>query len=241
MQEEYQKLTDAQTQELSNDDILYRAEKLLEGHSDIRDELRKRYSKLYVDEFQDTTGLQTRIIKILAQESGTQPDSDTLASDKLLVVGDPKQSIYRFTGAEISVYEGFDSLLNNAPDENAQSVVLDTNFRSNKSIVDWVNGSFKTLMPGNYTDMETDWIVKDPNALHGVFRYETAEKYNRAADVDAVTGLVKNLIGNNYYLEEPDRKSDGTFGTPQLRRIKYSDIMIICKTTTHMSDFVKCI
>ncbi len=242
MQEEYRKKTDADTKELSNDDILYRAEKLLNDHSEIRDNLRKKYSKLYVDEFQDTTGLQTRIIKMLAQKPGTEPDSDALAPDKLLVVGDPKQSIYRFTGAEISVYEGFDALLDKAPDDNSMSVTLDTNFRSNKAIVDWVNDSFSRLMANQksgYKPMETDWTVSDPKAISGVFGYDCPDKYNREADVDAVAELVKKLVEGECYLEEPDRKKDGTFGTPKLRRINYSDIMIICKTTTHMSDFVK--
>ena len=238
MQKKYQEKLDAETQVLSNDDILYRAEKLLAEHTEIRDEVRDRYSKIYVDEFQDTTGLQTRIIKMLAQGRGTKPDDDTLASDKLLVVGDPKQSIYRFTGAEIAVYNDFDSILDKAPDTNAKSVSLDENFRSNKEIVDWVNDSFSKLIPG-YSPMTTDWSVTDPKALHGVFRYQGSEKYDKASDVEAVAKLVKDLVEGENYLEEPDRRPDGTFGTPTLRRVRYSDIMIISKNTMHMSDYVK--
>ncbi len=52
--------------------------------------------------------------------------------------------------------------------------------------------------------------------------------------------LVKDLVDNPHcFIEVPDRKEDGSFGDPKLRKIKYSDIMIICKVTTNIKDYVK--
>lgn len=246
MQREYQKELDKETLVLSNDDILYRAEKLLSMHPDILDKIRNKYGKIYVDEFQDTTGLQTRIVKMIAEKAGTDPEKENLEVGKLLVVGDPKQSIYRFTGAEKAVYDAVDHMMDKLPDIEAQSVSLDTNFRSNESIVNWVNQSFRTLMPGSYTDMETDWKVTEQNALFGVFQYcpdlktdATGKEisYNRETDVEEVTSLVQRLVGKEYcFVQERDGNGEGS---SRLRKIQYSDIMIICKNTTHMSDFVK--
>lgn len=231
MQKEYQKQIDAETLVLSNDDILYRAEMLLTKHPDILDKLRERYTKIYVDEFQDTTGLQTRIIKLLTENA--------LSEDKLLVVGDPKQSIYRFTGAEKAVYDEMDGLLSALPNSLAESVTLDSNFRSNSDIVNWVNKSFRQLIPG-YTDMDTDWSVSEKNAMHGVYKYGQTTSYSKDEDVEAVTELVKKIVGqSNIFIEECVRNKDGSLGTSYLRMIEYSDIMIICKNTTNMVNYVE--
>lgn len=247
MQREYQKKIDGETQVLSNDDILYRAKKLLTDHPEVLEKLKKRYTKIYVDEFQDTTGLQTGIIKLLAGARENDLSGKVFAEDKLLVVGDPKQSIYRFTGAEKAVYDAMDQLMRELPDESAESVSLDTNFRSNKTVVDWVNQSFSRLMGSEYSPMDTDWVITEQNALHGVYRYDrpvsgndTTATYSVGSDVEAVCSLVKKLVGNKKcFIEKSVRKADGTFGTPILASIQYSDIMIICKNTTNMSDYVE--
>lgn len=248
MQREYQKQIDAETRVLSNDDILYRAEKLLTEHPEVLDKLRKRYSKIYVDEFQDTTGLQTGIIKLLSGVCGDEISEDVFAGDRLLVVGDPKQSIYRFTGAEKAVYDAMDRWMRELPDTVAESVSLDTNFRSVKTVVDWVNQSFGRLMAGEYSSMDTDWVATEQNSLHGVYRYVpgnsgaggTSDVYGKENDVEAVCDLVKRLVGKTQcFIEKSVRMPDGTFGTPRLTSIQYSDIMIICKNTTHMADYVE--
>lgn len=247
MQKEYQKQIDAETLVLSNDDILYRAEKLLLEHGDILDKLREKYTKIYVDEFQDTTDLQTRIIKLLSEKSGADLTNIDFSQDKLLVVGDAKQSIYRFTGAEKSVYDDVDQLMNSLPNTLAESVNLESNFRSNSVIVDWVNKSYDGSATGSpaglmkdYTAMSTDWVVSNANALHGVYRYgDPAVACKRDEDVENVVNLVETLVNNpKYFVERVTRSQDGSSTTPVLNTIQYSDIMIICKNTTHMESYV---
>jgi len=241
MRKEYQKMIDSETLFLSNDDILYRADRLFSEHEDILNELRQTYSKIYVDEFQDTTGLQARIVKMLSEKPNTDPDDNDLADDKLIVVGDPKQSIYRFTGAEKTVYDETDSLMRTLPDAIAESVSLDTNFRSNDAIVNWVNERFRLLMGSDYSTMNPDKTTITSSALQGVYKYvSTVENYKKAEDVEAVISLIEELVSNDHcFIEEAVRKPDGSFDPPILRRIEYSDIMILTKKTTKIDNYVK--
>jgi len=241
VKDDYQAEIDSKTTELSNDDILFRAQRLLTSSMDILDKYRMKYSKIYVDEFQDTTRLQANLITMLAEVPGTKPEEHRLQSDKLVVVGDPKQSIYRFTGAEIDVYNSVDSLMNNLPDAEAQSKTLDYNFRSNESIVSWVNAVFPKLMPvdpisgaSTYSHMETDWTISDSRVPHGVFYYDY-EKEDSFNDFTAVANLILRMVGHEYCCAE---EYDNNTKARTYRPLQYSDFMIITKVATNMSSFV---
>lgn len=233
---EYQKMIDANTSELSNDEILYRAEQLLCKNPYVLNRLRERYSKIYVDEFQDTTGLQSRIIELLTSPVESDLDSLQLQPDKLIVVGDPKQSIYRFTGAEKAVFDQFHNKMSSV--QGSEAVELKENFRSNWDIVEWVNASFGKLMGKEYTPMTADWKMKEQESLHGVYFYgldNANDYYSDAEDVDAVVSLVKELTGADcFFLEERMGKEDCI-----LRQIRYSDFMIITRNTTRMSEYAQ--
>lgn len=237
IQKAYQERIENEAQFISNDDILYRSKKLLLDpcHISILDELRNRYTKIYLDEFQDTTPSQTAIMKMLASKPGT-PAADSISdftpdADKLFVVGDPKQSIYRFTGAEKNIFNGIYNAFEKMPDSETQSVELNLNFRSNTDIVKWVNDSFKNWSP-KY--MVTDWTVSAPNTLHGVFRYAVPnDDLSKFDDVSAVINLIDRLVGKPYCLIENDRNSKKT------RPIRYSDITVIFKTMSNMNKYIK--
>ncbi len=247
MRKAYQEYVDEKTNELSNDEILYRSQKLLTEHRDILEKYRKRYSKIYVDEFQDTTALQANIIKMLAEEVGSDPDDFNLQDDKLIVVGDPKQSIYRFTGAEVSVYNEFDKAMDDAPSTSAEAVKLDENFRSNSTIVNWVNEKFRDRIDG-YSDMHSSWDVKATESLFGIFNYipERDEKEVKLIpnEIDQVVDLVQRLVGDDhYYLEKRVKKADtdgNLIDSTELHKIQYKDIMIITKWGINITNYVEC-
>jgi ATP-dependent helicase/nuclease subunit A len=77
-----------------------RTRNLLKNHADVRAELKQRWRYVMVDEFQDTNELQWEIISWIA---GSGPDKP-LDQDRLFVVGDPQQSIYRFRHADVGVF-----------------------------------------------------------------------------------------------------------------------------------------
>lgn len=87
-------------------DLLVRARDLIRGDADVRAEFQARFTHVFVDEFQDTDPIQTEILMLLASDD---PEVWTWQfvrpkPGKLFVVGDPKQSIYRFRRADVSIY-----------------------------------------------------------------------------------------------------------------------------------------
>ena len=128
------------------DDLLRGARDLLALHPDVRRELKNRFGAVLVDEFQDTDPLQGEMLIFLAEA----PDSEAarwadvrLAPGKLFIVGDPKQSIYRFRGADIRAYEAFVSLVIS---QGGRKCDLQTSFRTHERIVEPVNRLFSDLM-----------------------------------------------------------------------------------------------
>ena len=83
---------------LDMDDLLEKTHQLIDGDADIRHRLAQHYRFALIDEFQDTDPLQWKIIRSLASPDGQ------MAGDKLFIVGDPKQSIYSFRAADVTVF-----------------------------------------------------------------------------------------------------------------------------------------
>jgi ATP-dependent exoDNAse (exonuclease V) beta subunit len=116
----------------------------------VRAMLHERYDRLLLDEFQDTDPIQIELaVRIAAadprsDQAGRAPwDEIAVAPGHLFVVGDPKQSIYRFRRADISTFmraaERFGA-------DGAGAVELTANFRTAEPIIDWVNDTFAALM-----------------------------------------------------------------------------------------------
>ncbi|MBQ8165812.1 MAG: UvrD-helicase domain-containing protein [Lachnospiraceae bacterium] len=236
MREAYQSMTDSETNVISNDDILYRAKKLLENNENILDELREKYTKIYLDEAQDTTNTQLDIIKLLASKPGTKPGDFTPKKDGLIIVGDPKQSIYRFSGAEKLVYDGVNKTIEDMDDADARQVILDENFRSNERIVQWVNNRYSDMIKDcGHNPMTTAWKVSNDDTLSGVYYYPDQAPDKPLPDCERVADLIKELSYNpNYVIEEYDRKNN----TYNKRQINYSDFLIIHQWTTNIDAYV---
>jgi len=119
-------------------DLLVRARDLLRDRPEARDAARARFDLFFVDEFQDTDPLQTEIVWRLTSRDPIdfhEPWQDAApASGRLFIVGDPKQSIYRFRRADLSLY---DAVRARFPEANR--LTLATNFRSTRTILGFVN------------------------------------------------------------------------------------------------------
>src|SRR3954447_14023794 len=112
--------------ELSFDDLLVLTRRMLKTRPDIRAAIRARHRHLFVDEFQDTDQVQFDVLTEL-----TSPDP-TSAPSSMFAVGDPKQSIYGFRGAEVGL---FSSLL--AADPCRQELTV--NRRTRVDVCEWIN------------------------------------------------------------------------------------------------------
>ena len=104
----------------------------------MRERYADRFRLVMVDEFQDTDQTQLDIIRVLAGPN----------CERLCVVGDPQQSIYRFRGADLSVCEGH---LETIPDTPGRRIHLDTNYRSHPDILDFVDVVFGAPRVGDGT------------------------------------------------------------------------------------------
>jgi len=130
---------------LNYQDLLLQAAALLRDKSKIREYFRKRFTHLLVDEFQDTDPIQAEVMLLLTADSPKETDWHRCkpVSGSLFVVGDPKQSIYRFRRADIVTYTEVKKIIG----ENGEIVSLTTNFRSQKPVIDWVNETFEQILP----------------------------------------------------------------------------------------------
>ncbi|MBR2615765.1 MAG: UvrD-helicase domain-containing protein [Clostridia bacterium] len=98
---------------------------------------------VFVDEYQDSNGIQDRIFRSVTRE------------DNLFIVGDPKQSIYRFRGAEPEIFSDYKNDLpvyTEGATCGMRTVFLSDNFRCAKPIIDLVNRTFRIIMSGHRPD-----------------------------------------------------------------------------------------
>ncbi len=125
-------------------DLLLYARNMLASRPEVRDYFRTRYKFVLVDEFQDTDPLQAEIIFFLSEEKGGRAkkwEDVKVTPGRLFLVGDPKQSIYRFRRADIEMYASAKAKMG-----KGHSLSIFQNFRCTPSIVDVVNTIFRDLI-----------------------------------------------------------------------------------------------
>lgn len=121
---------------LFNDDLDLLAIEHLQKNEALRQKYQERYKYIMVDEFQDTNERQRQLIYLLC---GNKLDN----TNNLFIVGDVKQSIYRFRHADVSV---FNRVKEDIAQNAGQNLGMKTNFRSTQSIVESCNTAFCKLM-----------------------------------------------------------------------------------------------
>ena len=134
---------------LDFDDLIFAARDLLRDHDDVRRAIAARFTRVLVDEFQDTDPLQTEIFWRLCGDPPAEHDAAdwttfTLRPGALFLVGDPKQAIYRFRGADIAAYIRAREAFRFQAAEGVLSIT--TNFRSCAPIMGYVNDRFERLL-----------------------------------------------------------------------------------------------
>jgi ATP-dependent helicase/nuclease subunit A len=136
---------------LNYQDLLLRAAQLLRDQPQIRRYFRGRFSHLLVDEFQDTDPIQAEVMLLLTADDPTQLDWRKCrpVPGSLFVVGDPKQSIYRFRRADIVTYNRVREII---LESGGRVVPLTANFRTVKPVVEWGNAVFDQVFPAQATE-----------------------------------------------------------------------------------------
>ncbi len=126
-------------------DLLLRLRNLLRDRRDVRAGYQALFDHVFVDEFQDTDPLQAEIVLYLCEDgaSARRWRDVVVKPGKLTVVGDPKQSIYRFRRADIAVYAAVRDILLRGPNLVAR---LTANFRCEPGLIAWLNHRFDDLL-----------------------------------------------------------------------------------------------
>jgi ATP-dependent exoDNAse (exonuclease V) beta subunit len=142
-------------------DLLVRARDLIRDHDNVRRDFQRRFTRILVDEFQDTDPLQAEILLLLSSQDPAERNWRSVrpAAGKLFAVGDPKQSIYRFRRADVGIYHEVKELL---AARGARLVHLTTSFRALPSIQRLVNRAFAPVMTGDRQTLQAEYIPLVP-------------------------------------------------------------------------------
>jgi ATP-dependent helicase/nuclease subunit A len=147
-------------------DLLVRARNLLRENNVVRADLQKRFTHIFVDEFQDTDPIQAEILLLLACGDPSISDWQNAIPKpgKLFIVGDPKQAVYRFRRADVGVYQHVKGLLDK---HGALCLNLTTSFRGRPSIQNFVNAVFEPVMKGDTATLQTSYVPLSPYREEG--------------------------------------------------------------------------
>lgn len=234
----------AQKGYLTFDAQLVRARNLLRDHPSVRKDLKQRIRHLLVDEFQDTNPIQYEIVLYLAEEleSNAVNWRDTrLESGKLFLVGDSKQSIYRFRGANIEAYTDLlEDVLSEPP------LQLSVNFRSHDRLVNVVNGLFESLLQEKekiQPAYHPSYPRPDGSAKLDAQKVElrvvrpgdnqnwAAEDASREEAREIARWIREDLVGVEKIPDEGGKT----------RTIEYRDIAILFRTRSKFVPYVNCL
>ena len=205
-------------------DIAYIARYILANNKGVRDFFGKKIRKIMIDEFQDDNELQKEILYLLSKTESSidsvKPDASDLEDGKLFFVGDDKQSIYRFRGADVSVF-------NELPEELGLSEPLSIrkNFRSSQELINFFNHVFRhncfssVEKRENYeADFSKEMEINDANDNIG--RIELA--YN-----------ISNGIANENARKEACFIADSILKKVRNEGASFKDIMILYRSKTN--------
>lgn len=204
----------------------------------------ENFKVVLIDEFQDTSKLQWEIIRFLAGERFAGVGLSETTRSFVSLIGDPKQSIYSFRNADVSVMQQADrefSYLESKEPNLYRKLCVTVNRRSKKPVVDFINASFSNLMKTDKTESPlwvtcyepfTDERGEGHSQVVAVFHEGKAlsNKHKAMWEAKLIASEIRRLIDEGAVIE--DREGC-------LRKIKYSDIAVLLKAKTHLSEYEK--
>lgn len=200
-----------------------------------------RHKYYLIDEFQDTDPIQAEIFFYLAAENINEDYRKCKPYDgSLFIVGDPKQSIYRFKNADVANYLKVEEIFK----KNGGEVLnLYSNFRSTKTLKDWFNDTFKVTLKQNEDQAAFEEIPneeKEEDGFTGVFTYEVSYIIKddiEQSDEYKVKTIIQKLVNNKDYQITEKVKTNGKVEY-QKRCLDYKDFMVITPSKPVLGKYV---
>ena len=198
-------------------DITRLAIKVLEENNDIREYYKENIKEIMIDEYQDTNDIGDYFISLIA-------------NNNVFMVGDVKQSIYRFRNANPKIF--IEKYNNYSKHKDGYKIDLNRNFRSRKEVIDNINVIFSKIMTENIGGAE---YVRDHQMIFGQTAYKEDSKYNlkilnynkddykdfKESEIEAfiIANDIKNKVDNHYQIFDIKNNS--------FRDFIYSDACIL--------------
>jgi ATP-dependent helicase/nuclease subunit A len=210
-------------------DLLTWARDLLRDDLEVRRRAQLRWSRIFVDEFQDTDPLQAELAFYLAAAPDSAGDwrQLPLTPGKLCVVGDPKQSIYRFRRADIALYQAVENLV-------GTSVELSQNFRSVPRVLDFVNQHYgKHITWAEGIQPRYIPLAAEPHDT-GTGLWTIGEELDVlqpevwAREAEAVARAARRIVADGWEV------SEGTGAGRRPRAARFSDIAVLIPSRTNL-------
>ncbi len=220
----------------TKNDMLKYARNMLQKSETARQYFHNKYKKIFVDEFQDTDDIQVQLLFYLASKEFNNNWKECILEDEtLFVVGDPKQAIYRFRGADFSLYSEVRSYFEGQ--SNCSIEVKRDNYRSQSKICDFVDQTFGNdehslhLSGHNHQASYTSMVSKkDEISGSGIYTYDLQEtKKNKAKNIEGIS------------LEEDEITKISCFIKKAVddRAAEYKDFLIITNKKSRAQKFGK--
>ncbi|NPV59883.1 MAG: UvrD-helicase domain-containing protein [Actinobacteria bacterium] len=245
---------------LNFQDLLMKAAALLRDHPEVRRYFHHRFTHLLVDEFQDTDPIQAEVIFLLASSDPEERDWRACAPrpGSLFLVGDPKQSIYRFRRADIATYAEARRVLEELG--GGLTVNLRANFRSSPPVISWVNEVFEPGEPS--LDVKGRALLRFPEVeapespfyvpllpgrkegesggLCGVYRLPLPEECSkneivREYEPDLVARIIRDALDRGMTVSRTRGEIEGGKDP----RVRPDDFMIVTRKTHNLGAFAR--
>ena len=212
-------------------DVASLSSKILKENESIREEIKHSFKEIMIDEYQDTNDIQDMFIKLIS-------------NNNVYMVGDIKQSIYRFRGSNPSLFQEKYDLYSKGI--NGIKIDLVENFRSREDIVKSINSIFELIMDNDIGGADYrvshqmkygnkfvyDKYICDKNYYLNVLCYDEDKNFsNNEIEIFTIAKDIKEKINSNYQIYDKD--------LDKMRNVRYSDFSIILDRGTYFDSFKK--
>ncbi|HEY8499492.1 MAG TPA: UvrD-helicase domain-containing protein, partial [Clostridia bacterium] len=221
---------------LNFQDLLLKAVRMLKNYPEVRSYFQNKYRCLLIDEFQDTDPIQAELMFLLTGQDIHEKQWHKLVPSpgSLFVVGDPKQSIYRFRRADIDIYNRVKQLFLQT---GGKVLELTANFRSMNSLGKWFNKAFENLLPHEadsyqaafspVNTLKDDTEGTDSGVKVLSISADFAKKHEIVEqDAENIAKIIRNAAGDKEIklTRTPKEREDGLSETPE-----YRDFLILLR------------
>jgi len=245
--------------QLNFQDLLMISAALLREDPAVRRYFQSRFTHILVDEFQDTDPIQAEAIFLLASSDPGEADWRKCKPrpGSLFLVGDPKQSIYRFRRADIVTYNEARQIIDMG---GGMVVSLSANFRAAEPIITWANNVFepgepscsasgKALLrfPPRATDESPSYVPLQAGReegkggeLCGIYRLDIPEEYSRMeqavpAEADLVARIIRGALDSGMTVPRTRKQLEEGRGS----KVTPDDFMIVTRNTGNLSVYAR--